>query len=42
MRKDENGGFDRQRSERHLTLLLVALGGLFLLFVLIVLAIGRA
>ena len=42
MTENDNDGFDRKRSERRLTLLLVALGGLFLLFMLIVLTIGRA
>lgn len=42
MTDDENQGFDRQRSERRLTLVLVALGVIFVLFMLVVLAAGRA
>lgn len=42
MTDDENQGFDRQRSERRLTLVLVAVGGIFFLFMLIVLVVGRA
>ncbi len=42
MMDDEKQGFDRQRSERRLTLVLVALGGIFVLFMLVVLFVGRA
>jgi hypothetical protein len=42
MTDDENQGFDRQQSERRLVLVLVALGGIFVLFMLIVLVVGRA
>lgn len=42
MTDDENQDFDRQRSERRLMLVLVGLGGIFVLFMLIVLVVGRA
>jgi len=42
MTDDENQGFDGQQSERRLVLVLVALGGIFVLFMLIVLVVGRA
>jgi hypothetical protein len=43
MSDGENGrGFDQKRSDRSLNLLLMGLGGLFIVFLLIVLFVGRA
>ena len=42
MSDEEGGGFDQERSDRNLTLLLWGLGGMFIVFLLIVLFIGRA
>ena len=42
MSDEEGGGFDQERADRNLTLLLWGLGGMFIVFLLIVLFIGRA
>jgi hypothetical protein len=42
MGDQEGGGLDQKRSDRNLTLLLWGLGGMFIVFLLIVLFIGRS